>query len=141
MYSLNHVGIAVFDVLAAAEEYRRLGFCVSQVEEQKEHGVRVVFVQLENTCIELLEPLGEHSPIRQFLEKKGPGVHHIALGVQNLDRCLSGFLTQQIPLIDTAPRLGAHEHRVAFMHPKATSSRVLFEFCEPTQALLPGTNE
>lgn len=126
---LNHIGIAVDDLGKAMEEYRRLGFEVSTPEAQPAQGVTVAFVTLENTRLELLEPLGADSPIRGFLDKRGPGLHHLALGVDDLPGCLAGLAAGGIPLIDRTPRPGAHGHSVAFAHPTATSSRVLLEFC------------
>jgi len=127
---LDHVGIAVSNLMQAIADYRKLGFSVSEPEAQPEQGVTVAFVALDNTTIELLEPLGEKSPIRNFLAKRGPGVHHLALGVQNIEQCLHQLDHASIPLIDKKSRPGAHEKQVAFLHPAATSSKVLIELCE-----------
>jgi methylmalonyl-CoA epimerase len=131
--NLAHVGVAVRDLAQATADYRALGFSVSEPEAQPEHGVTVCFVALDNTTIELLEPLGEASPIRGFLDKRGPGVHHLAIGVGDLGSCLHTLAAQGVPLIDKTPRPGAHHMDVAFAHPSATSSRVLLEFCEPAK--------
>lgn len=131
---LSHIGIAVHDLTQSIQEYRALGFSVGEIEAQPEHGVRVAFVALDNTRLELLEPLGEHSPIRTFLEKRGPGIHHIAIEVAGLQACLHDLKARSVPLIDETPRPGAHNHNVAFLHPKATASKVLIELCEPDEA-------
>ncbi len=127
---LTHVGVAVKDLQQAMADYRRLGFTVSEPEAQPEHGVTVAFVALDNTTIELIEPLGDKSPIAGFLEKRGPGVHHLALDVGDVGACLKELSEKNVPLIDKVPRPGAHDHDVAFAHPSATSSRVLIELCE-----------
>jgi methylmalonyl-CoA/ethylmalonyl-CoA epimerase len=118
---LNHVAIAVRDIAAAAEVYRRtLGADVSSPEKLPEHGVTVVFVTLPNTKIELLEPLGENSPIGKFLEKNPEGgMHHLCYEVDDIlaarDRLV---LTGARVLGDGEPKAGAHGKPVLFLHPK-----------------------
>ncbi|RMF40857.1 MAG: methylmalonyl-CoA epimerase [Alphaproteobacteria bacterium] len=118
---LNHVAIAVPDLEAAAAQYRDvLGAQVHPPQDEPEHGVRVVFVDLPNTKIELLHPLGEASPIAGFLEKNpAGGIHHICYEVADIraarDRLRAGGARV---LGDGEPRIGAHGKPVLFLHPK-----------------------
>ena len=118
---LNHVAIAVPDLAAAAAQYRdALGATVSEPQALPEHGVTVVFVVLDNTKVELLEPLGEGSPIAAFLEKNpAGGMHHICYEVGDIlaarDHLLSGGARV---LGDGELKIGAHGKPVLFLHPK-----------------------
>lgn len=118
---LNHVAIAVRDIAAASATYRdMLGAQVGAPYAQAEHGVTVVFIELPNTKIELLEPLGENSPIAKFLEKNPDGgIHHICYEVPDIlaarDRLKSGGARV---LGDGSPKIGAHGKPVLFLHPK-----------------------
>lgn len=118
---LNHVAIAVPDIARAAAVYRDvLGAEVSGVEAQPDHGVNTVFITLPNTKIELLEPIGENSPIMKFLERNGDGgIHHICYEVDDIvaarDRLVAGGARV---LGSGEPRIGAHGKPVLFLHPK-----------------------
>lgn len=118
---LNHVAIAVKDLKAASAVYRAtLGAEVSEPLAQPEHGVTVVFVTLPNTKIELLEPLGEASPIARFLEKNADGgIHHVCYEVDDIlaarDKLKAGGARV---LGDGSPKIGAHGKPVLFLHPK-----------------------
>ena len=118
---LNHVAIVVPDLNAAAATYRAsLGATVSEPETLPDHGVTVVFVELPNTKIELLEPYGEASPVANFLEKSpGGGMHHVCYEVDDIlaarDRLVAGGARV---LGDGEPRTGAHGNPVLFLHPK-----------------------
>jgi methylmalonyl-CoA/ethylmalonyl-CoA epimerase len=118
---LNHVAIATSDIAAAARLYREvLGARVSEAKPQPEHGVTTVFVELPNTKIELLEPLGDHSPIARFLQKNpAGGIHHVCYEVEDIlaarDRLRAAGATV---LGDGEPRPGAHGKPVLFLHPK-----------------------
>ena len=118
---LNHVAIAVPDLAAATASYRdTLGARVSPPQRLPEHGVTVVFVELDNTKIELLEPLGEGSPIAAFLERNAAGgMHHICYEVDDIiaarDRLAAGGARV---LGDGRPKTGAHGKPVLFLHPK-----------------------
>lgn len=118
---LNHVAIAVPDLAAASAAYRdRLGARISKAVPQPDHGVTTVFVELPNTKIELLEPLGEDSPIARFLARNPDGgIHHLCYEVDDIvearDRLLAGGLRV---LGDGEPRIGAHGKPVLFLHPK-----------------------
>ena len=118
---LNHVAIAVKDLAAAIATYRDvLGADVSEPLPQPDHGVTVVFINLPNTKIELLEPLGEHSPIAKFLERNSDGgIHHICYEVDDVRAARDHLLAGGARVLgDGEPRIGAHGKPVIFLHPK-----------------------
>ncbi|MDF1777439.1 MAG: methylmalonyl-CoA epimerase [Rhizobiaceae bacterium] len=118
---LNHVAIAVPDLAAATRQYRdTLGARVSQPLALPEHGVTVVFIELENTKVELLEPLGADSPIAAFLEKNpAGGMHHICYEVNDIVEARDNLLASGARVLgDGEPRNGAHGKPVLFLHPK-----------------------
>lgn len=118
---LNHVAIAVPDLAAATAIYRdMLAARVSQPQALPEHGVTVVFVELDNTKVELLEPLGENSPIAAFLEKNpSGGMHHLCYEVANIEDAAKRLTGQGARVLgDGKPRIGAHGKPVLFLHPK-----------------------
>ena len=118
---LNHVAIAVPNLAAAAELYRRtLGADVSEPVPQPAHGVTVVFVMLPNTKIELLEPLGEKSPIAAFLERNAAGgIHHICYEVEDIIAARDHLKASGARVLgDGEPKTGAHGKPVLFLHPK-----------------------
>ncbi len=118
---LNHVAIAVREIAKAARVYRdTLGAEVSTVVPQPEHGVSTVFVTLPNTKIELLEPLGDGSPIAKFLEKNPDGgIHHVCYEVADIRAARDRLLAQGARVLgDGEPRTGAHGKPVLFLHPK-----------------------
>jgi len=118
---LNHVAIAVKDIKAAAEVYqRKLGAQVSEIVPQPDHGVSTVFITLPNTKIELLEPLGDNSPIAKFLERNPDGgVHHICYEVDDILAARDQLkATGARVLGDGNPKIGAHGKPVLFLHPK-----------------------
>jgi len=118
---LNHVAIAVPDIEAATAVYRdTLGAKVTPITEEREHGVRVVFIELDNTKIELLEPLGEGSPIAKFLEKNpSGGIHHVCYEVDDIIAARDRLKAQGARVLgDGEPKTGAHGKPVLFLHPK-----------------------
>ena len=118
---LNHVAIAVPDLARGAEVYRdMLGAHVSAPQAEPAHGVTVVFVELPNTKIELLEPLGEASPIAAFLEKNpAGGIHHVCYEVADILKARDHLKQQGARVLgDGTPRTGAHGKPVLFLHPK-----------------------
>ncbi|MDX1423350.1 MAG: methylmalonyl-CoA epimerase [Kiloniellales bacterium] len=125
---LNHVAIAVPDLAAAAAQYRALlGARVSEPLDQPDHGVTVVFVELPNTKIELLHPLGADSPIAGFLARNpAGGLHHLCYEVEDIlaarDRLVDGGARV---LGDGAPKTGAHGKPVLFLHPKDFSGTLI----------------
>jgi methylmalonyl-CoA/ethylmalonyl-CoA epimerase len=117
---LNHVAIVVADLAAASELYRRvLGACVSEPRALPAHGVTVVFLELANTRIELLEPLGDTSPVRGFLERNpAGGMHHICYEVDDIIAARDRLCAEGARVLgDGEPRLGAHDKPVLFLHP------------------------
>lgn len=118
---LNHVAIAVPDIAVALTLYRdALGAKVSAPMALPEHGVTVVFVELPNTKIELLQPLGEASPILGFLQKNAAGgIHHICFDVANLSEARDKLIASGARILgDGQPKIGAHGKPVLFLHPK-----------------------
>lgn len=118
---LNHVAIAVPDLEAAGRTYRdTLGARVSQPQALPEHGVTVLFIELDNTKIELLEPLGEDSPIAAFLEKNpAGGMHHICYEVDDIIAARDRLKGEGARVLgDGEPKIGAHGKPVLFLHPK-----------------------
>jgi len=118
---LNHVAIAVKDLAAATAVYRNaLGAVVTEPLPQPEHGVTVVFITLPNTKIELLEPLGEGSPIAKFLDKNPDGgIHHVCYEVDDIIAARDKLKAQGARVLgDGNPKIGAHGKPVLFLHPK-----------------------
>ena len=127
---INHLGIAVKSLDASIPFYRdQLGMTFEGTEEVAEQKVKVAFLQIGESRIELLEPTAEDSPIAKFLEKKGEGVHHTAYEVDDIETALADLKAKGIRLIDETPRRGAHNSLIAFIHPKATGG-VLTEICQ-----------
>jgi methylmalonyl-CoA/ethylmalonyl-CoA epimerase len=118
---VNHIAIAVPDLTAATATYRdTLGARVSQAQALPEHGVTVVFVELDNTKVELLEPLGEASPIAAFLDKNpSGGMHHICYEVADILAAREQLKANGARVLgDGEPKIGAHGKPVLFLHPK-----------------------
>ncbi len=118
---LNHVAIAVPDARAAASVYRdTLGARVSDLVEQPDHGVSTIFIELPNTKIELLEPLGANSPIARFLERNADGgIHHICYEVADIHAARDKLVAGGARVLgDGCPKIGAHGKPVLFLHPK-----------------------
>ena len=119
--NLNHVAIAVPDLDAATAKYRdQLGATVSAPQDEPDHGVRVVFVQLPNTKIELLTPLGENSPIQAFLDKNpSGGIHHLCFEVDDVKSASAKLSADGVRVLGGGePKIGAHGKPVIFLHPK-----------------------
>ena len=118
---LNHVAIAVPDLSAAAEQYRTtLGAKVGDPVDEKDHGVSVVFIELPNTKVELLHPLGSNSPIQGFLDKNpNGGIHHICYEVADIKQARDQLLSFGARVLgEGEPKIGAHGKPVIFLHPK-----------------------
>ena len=125
---LNHVAIAVPDIIKASETYKNtLGAEISEPVEQPEHGVKVIFITLSNTKIELISPIGEYSPISKFLEKnKNGGIHHLCYEVQNLDLAIKKLSEKKFKIIGVGiPKLGAHGKPVIFLHPSGFNGTLI----------------
>ena len=118
---LNHVAIAVPDLEAAAASYRdTLGAKVGTPQDEPDHGVTVIFIELPNTKIELLYPLGEGSPIANFLEKNpAGGIHHVCYEVADIAAAAAQLTEKGARILgDGTPKIGAHGNPVLFLHPK-----------------------
>lgn len=117
---LNHVAIATPDLEKSTALYRDvLGAKVSEVTALPDHGVYTVFVELDNTKLELLYPLGDNSPIQSFLDKnKNGGMHHICIEVDDIKAAVADLKAQNIRCLSKEPRIGAHGKPVMFLHPK-----------------------
>jgi methylmalonyl-CoA/ethylmalonyl-CoA epimerase len=118
---LNHVAIAVRDIAAASRVYRdTLGAEISETVPQPEHGVTTVFITLPNTKIELLEPLGDSSPIAKFLERSPDGgIHHLCYEVEDIRAARDTLKAAGARVLgDGEPKIGAHGKPVLFLHPK-----------------------
>jgi methylmalonyl-CoA/ethylmalonyl-CoA epimerase len=127
---MNHIGIAVKDLDAVLTFYRdALGLTVTHVDEVPEQGVRIAFLPLGDTEIELVQPTDATGSVAAFLEKRGEGLHHICLEVDNIDAALADLAAQGVRLIDEAPKVGSQGQRMAFVHPKAAHG-VLVELYE-----------
>ncbi|NQW01711.1 MAG: methylmalonyl-CoA epimerase [Rhodospirillales bacterium] len=125
---LNHVAIAVPDIEAAARTYRdSLGATVTAPVDVPEHGVKVVFVELANTKIELLEPLGDASPIQGFLDKNtGGGMHHLCYEVDDIIAARDRLTAEGARVLGSGePKTGAHGKPVLFLHPKDFSGTLI----------------
>lgn len=130
---IAHIGIAVRSIDASIPFYiNTLGLLLEKVEEVSSEQVKVAFLKIGETRIELIEPLSGSSPIAKFIDKKGEGMHHIAFEVDNLENRLSKMKTEGIKLINDVPKEGANNSQIAFVHPKSTHG-VLVELCEEEQ--------
>ena len=131
---IEHIGIATRSLDDAIGFWRdALELDVVATEEVAEQGVRVAMLPIGETRVELLEPTSEASPIAKFLEKRGAGVHHIAVRVEDIRGTLARLKEQGLRLIDEAPRVGAGGCLVAFIHPSSANG-VLLELVEHTEA-------
>ena len=130
---IDHIGIATNGIDDAARFYLdALGLQIEHVEEVASQKVRVAMLPLGESRVELLEPTSDDSPISKFLAKRGPGIHHIAVRVQNIRASLAELKEKGARLIDEEPRSGAGGCLVAFIHPSSTGG-VLLELVEHPQ--------
>lgn len=130
LQKINHIGIAVQSLDIALPFYRdMLAMPFNGIEEVAEQKVKVAMLGIGESKIELLEPTGPDSPIAKFLEKNGPGIHHIAYQVVDIEAAVAQLKQQGARLIDEQPRNGAHGTKIAFIHPKS-SNGVLTELCQ-----------
>lgn len=127
---IAHIGIAVKSIEATLPFYtRQLGLTLIGREKVESEQVEIAFLAIGESRIELLEPLDAASPIARFIERRGEGIHHIALDVQDIHERLARLRENGVPLINDTPKEGAHQTQIAFLHPKAASG-VLFELCQ-----------
>jgi methylmalonyl-CoA/ethylmalonyl-CoA epimerase len=127
---IDHIGVAVKSIEGALKLWENtLGIKCTGVEEVAEQKVKTAFLPLRDTEVELLEPTAEDSPVAKFIEKKGEGIHHLAIRVDNLQKSLDELKAQGVRLIDEKPRRGAGGALIAFIHPSA-SGGILLELSE-----------
>ncbi len=130
---IDHVGVAVEDLDAALALYEgSFAMPLAHRETVEEQGVEAVLLDVGSCHVELLRPLGPDTPVGKFLERSGPGLHHVAYRVDDIDAALAELERQGVRMIDTEPRTGIRNSRVAFCHPKSTGS-VLTEIVEPAE--------
>jgi methylmalonyl-CoA/ethylmalonyl-CoA epimerase len=123
---IDHIGIATRELADAISIWRdALGLDAAHSEEVAEQGVRVTMLPIGESQIELLEPLAADSPVGKFLDKKGPGIHHIAIRVDDIESALARLKEKGARLIDETPRVGANNCLVAFVHPAAANGVLL----------------
>ncbi|HVR05187.1 MAG TPA: methylmalonyl-CoA epimerase [Solirubrobacteraceae bacterium] len=132
---IDHIGVAVQDVEQALALYRdTLAMDVAHREIVEDQGVEAVLLDVGENHVELLAPLGEDTPVGRFLARQGPGLHHVAYQVSDIDATLDSLRAAGLPLIDEQPRVGIRGSRVAFLHPKGTAG-VLTEIVQPAPGL------
>ena len=135
---IDHIGVAVEQIEPALALYRdRLELRLAHRELVREQGVEAVLLDVGENHVELLAPLGPDTPVGRFLAKRGPGLHHVAYQVSDIDATLAKLKQAGLALIDEQPRVGIRGSRVAFMHPRATEG-VLTEIVEPAAGLEAG---
>ena len=122
----DHAGIATDDVATTSDRYEAL-LDATVVHEETVDGLRVAFLDLGNGFFELLEPVGTDDAIARYLDREGPGIHHLALSTDDIEGAMARAERMGIELIDESPRAGAWGHDVAFLHPRDTGG-VLLEF-------------
>lgn len=127
---IDHLGIAVSNLKEAVELYRNLfGIDPSHEEEVLEQRVRTAFFNIGESRIELLEATDPESPIAKFIEKRGPGIHHLCIEVEKIEERLKALQAKGMKLIHEKPQIGANGKKIAFVHPKSTGG-VLLELSE-----------
>jgi len=127
---INHIAIAVNNIEEATKFYQEvMGLTLSGVEVVTAQKTKVGFFKIGESNIELVQPAEPDSPLVQFLETKGQGIHHICFEVEDVEAEVKAYLDKGATLIDQKPRPGAHNTKIAFIHPKS-SSGVLIELCE-----------
>ena len=128
---IDHIGVAVRDLDESVGLYRdRFGMTEQHRETVESFGVEAVLLEVGDGHVELLAPLGPDTAVGRFLARKGPGLHHVAYAVDDIDAALVGIAAAGIQLIDSEPRVGIRDSRVAFLHPRSTGG-VLTEIVEP----------
>lgn len=129
MFNIDHLGIAVKSLADAKAFYQKLGLAVMGEETVEQEKVRLAMVPVGESRLELLEPTAPESPIAKFLAKRGEGLHHIALAVDDLESTVEKLKSQGVRLINEQVQVGAGGHLYVFVHPSSTGG-VLLELCE-----------
>ena len=127
---LDHVGVAVRDLESALRPYEAIGVRPEAVETVEAEGVKVAFLRVGDAHVELLEPLRAEGAVARFLEKRGEGMHHLAVEVDDIIAAIARAKAAGLAVIDDEPRRGARGRLVAFVHPRSFGG-VLLEFVEP----------
>ena len=128
---IDHIGVAVEDIDAAMELYSRdLQMREQHRETVEEQGVEAVLLEVGDSHVELIKPLGPDTGVAKFIAKNGPGLHHVAYGTDDIEASLQAVKDAGLRLINEQPRTGIRNSRVAFLHPKSTGG-VLTELVEP----------
>lgn len=130
---IDHIGVATDDLDASLALYEgSMQMQLAHRETVSEQGVEAVLLDVGDCHVELLSPLGPETPVGKFLERKGPGLHHVAYRVDDIERVLGELAGAGLELIDSEPRTGIRSSRVAFLHPRSTGG-VLTEIVEPAK--------
>jgi methylmalonyl-CoA/ethylmalonyl-CoA epimerase len=122
---IDHIGIAVKNIEEAAKLYTDLGLKIEGTEVVESQKVKVAFIGIGQSRIELLESTAPDGNIAKFIESKGEGIHHLAVKVDNIEKALEELSAKGYQLIDKTPRIGAGGHKIAFLHPKSTKGVLL----------------
>jgi methylmalonyl-CoA/ethylmalonyl-CoA epimerase len=133
LQGLHHIGVAVKSIAEALPHWQSLGLVLHSVDEVPSEMVKVAVLMAGATRIELLEPTSPDSPIAKFMAKRGPAIHHLAFQVLDCQQQITTLAAAGAPLLDQAPRKGAHDCKVAFVHPKHLHG-VLVELVEDPHA-------
>ena len=130
---IDHIGVATDDLEGAVALYEgTLGMPVAHRETVESQGVEAVLLDVGEGHVELLSPLGPETPVGKYLDKRGPGLHHVAYAVGDIEQVLEQLKDAGIELIDEEPRVGIRDSRVAFIHPRSTGG-VLTEIVQPAE--------
>lgn len=118
---INHIGIAVKDLDDALKFYREtLNLKVEKIEEVRDKKLKIALIPVGESEIELLQPTGPEGFIANFIAKRGEGIHHIALEVDEIEKALNELKEKEVQFIDEKPRMGVHKTKIAFLHPRST---------------------
>jgi methylmalonyl-CoA epimerase len=130
-FEMDHIGMAVESLEKGFEFYKHMGWKEIKTEVVPSEKVRVGFISFENNVnVELLEPTSDDSVIHKFLQKRGPGIHHVCYRVKDIEKVMAQLKTEGVRLLDEKPRQGAHNCKVCFVHPSSANG-VLVELSEP----------
>lgn len=136
---IHHIGIIVSDLEAAADKYRAMGFIPGEIERVESQNIAAIAMRAGDSWIELVTPLDHDSPLGRFLDSRGEGMHHVAYLVDDIDATLASLAEAGVELIDTTSRIGLHNWRVAFIHPRACAG-VLTELVQRGSTMTGDTN-
>lgn len=125
MFGLSHIGIAVTNLEESKKAWQDIGFVLDHESVVPEQKVKVAKLKWHETVIELLEPTSDDSPVKAFIDKKGPGIHHFAIDCDDVPGKITELLGKNIAMIDKVARIGAAGKPIAFVHPKSTGGVLL----------------